>query len=177
GVVGALGGAVAAVAAVVVYMEFNPPLDRRLGTVAQDVAAIGTQVRQMAARLGVIDNEIAQGIDLDTAMGEQIEAQNARREGLRTTLDEGLARQRVAQGVGSPVFGVAAVQLAAAFHAGRPFEAELVNIYALGAGDGRVSGAIDRLTGIARAGVPSMDELRRELAALAVAGGILSAAA
>src|SRR5207247_5657520 len=72
----------------------------------------------------------------------------------------------------SSVFAVAVVQLRSAFYSGRPFEAELVNVFALAHGDERFVAPLNILSGPARNGVPTAALFRQQLPVFIAAAGL-----
>ncbi|HEV7369982.1 hypothetical protein [Arenibaculum sp.] len=169
---GGVVGAIAAVAAVFAIGALNPPLDARVGPLADRLAVVDTRLGQFDEALRTLNTEMAQAIEADAAFGGQIAEQRVEAEALRARVEDAAAGQKLAMGVGSPFFSVAVAQLEAAAASGTPFETELVNVYTLAADDPQVIALLQRLAGPARTGLPSADALRRRLSELAQAAGL-----
>jgi hypothetical protein len=170
--VGAFAGALSAIAAVMVYAYLNPPMDRRFDPLAQKLTSLDATVQQLSTTVGTAQNDVAQALDLQTALAKRLDGADAGLTALQHRLDSELAQQKVAFGVGSPIFAVAVAQLRGAFLLGGSFEAELVNVYTLAKGDPRAVPSLQVLVGPARVGVPSLAGLRQQLASLTSAAGL-----
>lgn len=169
---GGVVGAIAAVAAVFALSALNPPLDARVGPLADRLTVMDTRLDQFDGALRTLNTEMAQAIEADAAFSGQIAEQRIEAEALRQLVEDAAAGQELAMGVGSPFFSVAVAQLGAAAAAGTPFETELVNVYTLAEDDPQVVALLQRLAGPARTGVPSADALRRQLSDLVQAAGL-----
>jgi hypothetical protein len=174
--VGAFAGALSAIAAVLVYSYLNPAMDRRFDPLAQKLVSIDATVQQLSTTVGMAQNDIAQSLDLQTAFAKRLDGADAGLAALQHRLDSELAQQKIALGVGSPIFAVAVAQLRGAFLLGGSFEPELVNVYTLAKGDPRAVPSLQVLVGPARAGLPSLASLRLQLASLTSAAGLQSTA-
>lgn len=170
---GAAVGAIAATFALVVLApRFAPPLDARLGPLADRVAAI--ELRQQQAELTAVrlNNQIAQAIEADGALTTGIEKQAVEFAAMQSLLAARVAAAPVtASDAGLTVFAVAVGQLRAAFYSGRPFEAEIVTLRALADGDENVLEIVDELASPSRRGVANATTLRQRLAVHVSAAG------
>lgn len=169
----AVGAIVAAVAVVLLLPKLSPPMDARLAPVADRVAAVEMRQQQTEIGLGRLNNEVAQAIEADGAAATRIDEQAAAVAELEKLMSDRSASGPVAaDDAGLTVFAVAIGQLRDAFHDGRPFEAELVNVYALAAKEEALLPILKELSAPARSGIGGPDALRRELAALTGAAGL-----
>jgi hypothetical protein len=161
--VGAAAGATAAMLAVIVVVpRVAPPLDARLGPLADRVAAI--ELRQQQAELTVVrlNNQIAQLIESDGALKTGLEKQAAEFAEMQSLLAERVAMSPgTLSNTGLTVFAAAIGQLRAAFYSGRPFEAEIVTLHALADGDENVLALLSELAAPARWGVANAQTLRQ----------------
>jgi hypothetical protein len=169
----AIGALVAAVAVVMLLPRLTPSVDVRLAPVADRVAAIETRQQQAEVGLGRLNNEVAQALEADGAVTAKLEEQAA----ALAEFEKMVASQPVTGAVAGnegnlPVFAVAVGQLRAAFYDGRPFEAELVNVYALAGKDEALRQSLNELSAPARAGVGNPATLRQQLVASAAAAGL-----
>jgi hypothetical protein len=172
GGVGALAGAVAAIGAVLAYTYLNPALDQRVEPIAGKLTTVDTDMRQLSATVGTMQAEMARVLDLETTIRERLDGQDEKIAALDQRAAEAMNLEATDTGVGSPLFGIAVLQLRAAFLAGRPFEPELVNLYNLVGADPEVSPRLQTLAGPARTGVVTLTDLRQQLMSTADAAGI-----
>jgi hypothetical protein len=172
GAVGAAAGVAAAIVTVFVWNYLRPPLDQRLDPVAQRVAIVEGSLKDLNATLAPIQTELANFYDTTSDLSTRIDNADQSTAALLDELEDALARQADVMTVGSPVFAVAVAQLRTAFLSGLPFEAELLNVYALSGGDPAVDAALRQLVGASRTGVTSNQVLRQALAVAAAAAGI-----
>lgn len=172
GLVGAACGALAAVAVGLVSAGLYPPLDRRVGPLAERVAGLDREIAKTATALGLLQTELAGLYDVTGAITQRVAAGEEQAASLIDRLQDALARQPDVMAVGSPIFAVAVGQLRSIALTGAPFEAELITVYTLGSTDPRTAAAIETLVGPSRIGIPSISELRASLAATAAAAGI-----
>ena len=168
---GAVAGAAVALAVTFLMPKFAPTTDIRLSPLTERVALIETGLRGTGEQLGRLNNEISQTLDDQTAAVTRLDRQAEEIIGLRQALTEDTGRLDPVIDVSSPVFAVALGQLRSTFYTGRPFEAELVNVYAIAGTNELFSGYLTELAGPARTGMPNADELRRVFPSyVAVAG-------
>jgi hypothetical protein len=169
----AVGAIVVAVAVVMLLPRLSPPMDARLAPVADRVAAVEMRQQQTEIGLGRLNNEVAQAIEADGAATTRIEEQAAAVAELEKLVSGRAASgPAAAEDAGLTVFAVAVGQLRDAFHDGRPFEAELVNVYTLAAKEEALLPLLNELSAPARSGIGGPETLRRELAAFAGAAGL-----
>ncbi|WP_207461214.1 hypothetical protein [Azospirillum sp. SYSU D00513] len=169
---GGLVGAVAGVAGMLALAAINPPLDKRVGPLSERMAAIEAKLLRVEGAQGVLNNEMAQAIEFDKSVTERFDTQEEGIAALEKRAAELVGERAQAIGLGSPYFGVAAAQLRAAADAGAGFDTELVTLYTLAGDDPAVLPLLERLAGMARQGVPSVEALRRDLMRLAAAAGL-----
>ena len=172
GLVGAACGALAAVAVGLVSAGLYPPLDRRVGPLAERVAGLDGEIAKTATALGVLQTELAGLYDVTGAITQRVAAGEGQAASRIDRLQDALAQQPDVMAVGSPIFAVAVGQLRSIALTGAPFEAELITVYTLGGTDPRTAAAIETLVGPSRIGIPSIGELRASLATTAAAAGI-----
>jgi hypothetical protein len=168
-----IGALVAAIAVVMLLPRLTPSVDVRLAPVADRVAAIETRQQQTEVGLGRLNNEVAQAIEADGVVTAKLEEQAT----ALAEFEKMIASQPVTGAVAGDagnltVFAVAVGQLRAAFYDGRPFEAELVNVYALAGDDESLRQSLNELSAPARAGVGNPALLRQQFAASAAAAGL-----
>jgi hypothetical protein len=169
----AIGAIVAAVAITMLLPRLSPPLDARLAPVADRVAAIEIRQQETEIGLGRLNNEVAQAIEADGAAATRIEEQAAAVADLeKLVADRAVDGPVAVEDAGLTVFAVAVGQLRDAFYDGRPFEAELVNVYALAGKEEALLPLLHELSAPARSGIGGSEALRRELAAAAAAAGL-----
>lgn len=162
-VVGGLVGAVMAVVVVLALTTLRPALDPRLPGLAGQVSTFQTSLYALESAVRAAEVDLVRALDANAALAGRIDAQAGE---IRTAMAElAAARQqlKLETGPGSVVFGVSVVQLADAVAAGRPFESEWVNLYALTAGNEPLREQLRRLMPVASAGVPTVGELRQSL--------------
>jgi hypothetical protein len=172
GLVGAVCGALAAVAVVLVIAGLYPPIDRRVGPLAERVGGLDREIAKTSTALGPLQTELAGLYDVTGAISQRVAAGEGQAASLIDRLEDALARQPDVMAVGSPIFAVAVGQLRSIALTGAPFEAELITVYTLGGSDPRTAAAIETLVGPSRAGIPSIGELKASLAITAAAAGI-----
>jgi hypothetical protein len=172
GVVGAVCGIATAIVTVFVWNYLRPPVDLRLDPVAQRVAVVETTLKDLNTTLAPLQTEIAGFYDATGALSSRMDTSDSATAALLDEFEDALARQADILSVGSPVFAVAVAQLRAAALSGQPFEAELLNVYALSSGDPAVGEALRQLVNSSRTGRPSDSVLRQWLAVAASAAGI-----
>lgn len=172
GAVGAACGIGAAIVTVFVWNFLHPPVDLRLDPVAQRVVTVENSVKDLTAQLGPVQTELASFYDVTDALGARMDDADSRSAAMLDDFENALAQQTGLMSVGSPVFAVAVAQLRAAALSGRPFEAELLNVYALAANAPSVDDALRQLVNASRTGVPSDMALRQTLASAAATMGI-----
>lgn len=171
-VVSLLVGGAAGFGGVALYHYVQPPRDARVAPLGEQVAALDSRLGELRQTLRTTQQDLAQTIDSDARLSERVDAQQSRLADVAARVEERFERLKVARGVGSPVFAVATAQLRQAFDRGVPFEAELVNVYALAGDDPRTSRYVHQLAKTSRVGVASADELRGQLRALAAEAGL-----
>src|SRR5262249_42095916 len=137
-------------------------VDSRVAPLVERIAKVEAWTQGTDASLTRLNNDIAKAIDDNgsvvdkgnppTTAPPHHHAQLAARPGAATS-----------EQADSSVFAVAVVQLRSAFYSGRPFEAELVNVYALARGDDKFVAPLNILTGPSRTGVPTASFFRDQL--------------
>ena len=169
--IGAAAGAIAAtVAAAVLLPRVLQSIDQRVTPVAERLALVENRMQQTDSAIGRLNNEIAQAIDGSSGVADKVSAQT---EALAKIQRDLAARPAPSiASVDSSVFAVAVVQLRSAFYSGRPFEAELVNVFTLARGDDHFAGPLNVLSGPARTGVQTAAQFRDLLPAFAKAAGL-----
>ncbi len=168
---GAVAGAAVAFAVTFVMPRFMPTTDLRLSPLTERVALLETGLRGTGEQLGRLNNEISQTLDDQTVAVTRLDKQAEDITGLRQALTEDTGRVDPAIDVSSPVFAVALGQLRTTFYTGRPFEAELVNVYAIAGTNELFAPYLTELAEPARTGMPNAAELRRVFPSyVAVAG-------
>ncbi len=132
-------------------------IDERLGILERGLgeSAAAADVAVITARIDPLERALA-----DTARAAEIAALEERMVALEKAP---VSARRTAALV------IAVGQLRGAVSAGRPYASELVGLQAVAAplGDGRLDSAIVALEARARAGVPTLDDLRRRFSSLA----------
>lgn len=169
---GAVAGAAVAFAVVVLVPYFAPAADLRLAPLSDRLNRLESGLRGTGEQLGRLNNEISQTLDNQTAAVTRLDTQAADITGLRQALAQDTARIDPGMDVSSPVFAVALGQLRATFYTGRPFEAELVSVYAIAGTNDLFSGYLTALAEPARTGMPNAAELRRVFPSYVVAAGL-----
>jgi hypothetical protein len=168
---GAVAGAAVALAVAFLMPKFAPTIDLRLSPLTERVSLLETGLRGTGEQLGRLNNEISQSLDDQTAAVARIDKQSEEITGLKQALVEDSRRVDPAIDASSPVFAVALGQLRSTFYTGRPFEAELVNVYAIVGNNELFSAYLTELAEPARTGIPNAAELRRVFPSyVAVAG-------
>lgn len=158
---GAVAGAAVALAVTFVMPSFTTTTDLRLSPLTERVALLENGLRGTGEQLGRLNNEISQTLDEQTAAVTRLDKQAEEITSLQQAVTENTGRVDPVIDVSSPVFAVALAQLRATFYSGRPFEAELVNVYAIAGANELFAAYLTELAGPARTGVPNADELRR----------------
>ena len=168
---GAVAGAAVALAVAFLVPKFAPTIDLRLSPLTERVSLLETSLRGTGEQLGRLNNEISQSLDDQAAAVTRLDKQSEEITGLKQALVEDSRRVDPAIDGASPVFAVALGQLRSTFYTGRPFEAELVNVYAIVGNNELFSANLTELAEPARTGVPNAAELRRVFPSyVAVAG-------
>jgi hypothetical protein len=169
--IGAAAGAIAAaVAAAVLLPRVLQSIDQRVTPVAERLTLVENRMQQTDSAIGRLNNEIAVAIDGSNGVADKVSAQT---EELAKIQRDFAPRPAPSIATLDPsVFAVAVVQLRSAFYSGRPFEAELVNVFTLARGDDHFSGPLNVLSGPARTGVQTATQFRDQLPAFAKAAGL-----
>ncbi|MGA0562948.1 COG4223 family protein [Ancylobacter sp. VNQ12] len=173
---GIAGGAVAgaAVAAAIAWLapQLSVASDPRIVPLTERVAHVEGEVRVVGERVGKIDNEMAQTLDEQSTTTERLAQQAEQIATLTGAVAESAQRTDPAVDISSPLFAVALGQLRTTFYTGRPFEAELVNVYAIAGNNDPFSSYLTELMGPARTGVPNAAELYRVFPSYVAAAGL-----
>lgn len=173
---GIAGGAAAgaAVAPIVAWalMQLVPGGDVRVGPLVERVAHIETGLRDNQTQFGKLNNELAQIIDAQDATTTRVDEQASAIDAIKLAATGEASRTDPGAPIASPVFAVALAQLRATFYSGRPFEAELVNVYAIAGNNDLFSGYLTELMAPARTGVPNAAELYRVFPSYVAAAGL-----
>ena len=151
--------------------ELRPSLDPRVPGLAQQVAGFQQEVYALETAVRGTEVDVVRALEADGVLADRVAAQTETIGAAMAEIAEARALLKMEMGPGSVVFGVSAVQLAAAVAEGRPFEAEWVNLYALTEGHDRLRGELSRLMPFAATGAPTAPELRQRLQAIAAAQG------
>jgi hypothetical protein len=169
--IGAAAGAMAAtVAAAVLLPRVLQSIDLRVTPVSERLALVENRMQQTDSAIGRLNNEIAQAIDGSSGVADKVSAQSEELAKIQRDL-----AARPAPSIASldpSVFTVAVVQLRSAFYSGRPFEAELINVFTLARGDDHFTGPLNVLSGPARTGVQTAAQFRDMLPAFAKVAGL-----
>jgi hypothetical protein len=170
--IGAAAGAVAAaLASAVLLPRVLQSIDLRVAPVADRIALVETRLLQTDDAIGRLNNEVAQAIDGGSAVAERVSAQTTALADIQRQLAGKQAASAAA--IADPsVFAVAVVQLRSAFYSGRPFEAELVNVFTLARGNDHFLAPLNILSAPSRTGVPTAALLRQELPPFVKAAGL-----
>jgi hypothetical protein len=168
----ALGAAVAVLSAIVIWPFFAPSVETRLAPVVDRIAKIEELVEKTASDVGELNNEVAQAIDAGNGLAARVGEEATRLAEIRGELDRNAARA-VQTDVDPSLFAVAVAQMRWAFYAGRPFEAELVNVYGMVRNDVHFSGLMNELSAPARTGVPNVAVLRQQFRVYVAAAGLV----
>ena len=171
-VVGGLSGAVMAIATYLVLNTLVPQQDMRVPAIAQRVVATEQRLEAHERTLQAAEVDVARLLDGQAALSERVDGQAARTEEAFARVDAARAEMRAATGGQSPVFGVAVAQLGLAVAAGRPFEAEWVNVYSMTADDPALREILQPLMSRGVAGIETPGQLRAQLAALSLERGL-----
>ncbi|MCK0209422.1 MICOS complex subunit MIC60 [Starkeya koreensis] len=173
---GIVGGAVAgaAAAALVAWAlpQFMPVGDARIVPLAERVARLETGLRDGTAQFGKLNSELAELIDAQETAATRIAEQTTALDALGKSVAGEAQRTDAGDAIASPVFAVALAQLRSTFYSGRPFEAELVNVYAIAGTNDLFTGYLTELMGPARTGVPNAAELYRVFPSYVAAAGL-----
>ena len=169
---GGISGAFAATITLFLINTFQPPLDPRVVPMAGQLSGFVQQMYNLETSLRAVEVDLVRLLDRDGATASRLAAQDAK-------IADGLLRVSAARemlqsqnGPGSPVFGVAVVQLMNAIDAGRPFESEWVNVFSLTADTPELREAMMPLVSVVREGVDSPATLSEKLRARALELGI-----
>lgn len=169
---GAAAGAVVAGAIAWLAPQFSVPSDPRLVPLTERVVHIEGDLRGIGERVGRIDNEIAQALDDQSATTERITQQAEQIATMTEAIAANAGRADTSVDISSPLFAVALGQLRTTFYTGRPFEAELVNVYAIAGSNDLFATYLTELMGPARTGVPNAAELYRVFPSYVAAAGL-----
>lgn len=171
-VIGGLSGAVMAVVVNFVLTELRPPQDLRVPGIAEKITLNGQRLQAQEGVIRGIEVDLSRFIDTSAALAGRADEQDAKlaevTQEIQATRDSLVA----ATGTQSPVFGVAVAQLGGAITAGRPFESEWVNVFALSANEPQIREMLMPLAAMSVTGVGSPSELRQSLADTALAAGV-----
>lgn len=169
---GAVAGAAIAAIAAILMPRLMPVTDARLAPLAERVTNVEVSLRGAGEKLGRLNNEMAQSLDdqasTDTKLAEQATEIGA----LKQAVTDNTQQAEAPIGIDSPVFSVALGQLRTTFYTGRPFEAELMNVYAIAGNNDLFSGYLTQLMGPARTGIPNAAELQRVFPSYVTAAGL-----
>jgi hypothetical protein len=167
-----ISGAVTAIMALFLLNTFQPPLDPRVVPMASQLSGFVQQMYNLETSLRAVEVDLVRLLDANGAMASRLSVQDAK-------IADGLARMLAAQetlqvqnGPGSPVFGVAVVQLMNAVEAGRSFETEWVNVFALTADTPELQESLMPLVSVVRQGVARPAILSMKLRARALELGM-----
>jgi hypothetical protein len=165
---GGISGAIAAIIALFLINTFQPPLDPRVVPMAGQLSGFVQQMYNLETSLRAVEVDLVRVLGTNSVTGDRLAAQDAK-------IADGLSRMTAAQenlrvqnGPGSPVFGVAVVQLMNAVRAGRPFESEWVNVFALTADTPELRESLMPMVSVVREGVPTPLTLSAKLRARAI---------
>jgi hypothetical protein len=169
---GGISGAIAAIIALFLINTFQPPLDPRVVPMAGQLSGFVQQMYNLETSLRAVEVDLVRLLDTNGTTASRLAAQDAK-------IADGLSQMSAARetlqtqnGPGSPVFGVAVVQLMNAVEAGRPFESEWVNVFALTADTPDLREALMPLISVVREGVASPAILSEKLRDRALELGI-----
>jgi len=167
----AAGAVVSGLATALLLPRVMQSIDQRIAPVADRITKMELRMQQSDATIGRLNNDIAKVIDDGNTVADHVAAQTAALADIQHQL---LTKQAAtaAEQPDASVFAVAVVQLRSAFYSGRPFEAELVNVFALARADDRFTTALNILSGPSRSGVPTAGVLRQQLPAFVAAAGL-----
>jgi hypothetical protein len=167
----AVGAVVSALAIALLLPRVMQSVDLRIAPIIDRITKAELRMQQTDVSIGRLNNDMAKAIDDGGKVVDRVTAQTAE----LADIQRQLATTQAAAAEEKPdasVFAVAVVQLRSAFYSGRPFEAELVNVFALAHGEDRFVASLDVLSGPARSGVPTAGLLRQQLPAFAAAAGL-----
>jgi len=169
---GGISGAVAAIIALFLINTFQPSLDPRVVPLAGQLSGFVQQMYNLETSLRAVEVDLVRVLNTNGVTGSRLSAQDAK-------IADGLSRMTAAQeslrfqnGPGSPVFGVAVVQLMNAVRDGRPFEFEWVNVFALTADTPELRESLMSLVPVAQEGVASPLSLSERLRARSLELGV-----
>lgn len=169
---GGISGAIAAIIALFLINTFQPPLDPRVVPMAGQLSGFVQQMYNLETSIRAVEVDLVRVLGTNGVTGDRLAAQDAK-------IADGLSRMTAAQenlrvqnGPGSPVFGVAVVQLMNAVRAGRPFESEWVNVFALTADTPELRESLMPLVSVVRDGVPSPLTLSEKLRTRSIELGV-----
>lgn len=165
-------GAIAAVVAVFLINMFQPPLDPRVVPMAGQLNGFVQQMYNLETSLRAVEVDVVRMIDTNGGTESRLTQQDEKIAAALSQLTAAQESLRVESGLGSPVFGVAVVQLATAIEAGRPFESEWVNVFALTAEAPELRDDLLTLVSMVRLGVPGPTSLADQLGARALELGL-----
>jgi hypothetical protein len=152
--------------------QLSVPSDPRLLPLTERVVHVEGELRGVGERVGRIDNEIAQTLDDQSTTAERLAQQAEQIATLTEAVAANAGRADPAVDISSPLFAVALGQLRTTFYTGRPFEAELVNVYAIAGTNDPFATYLTELMGPARTGVPNAAELYRVFPSYVAAAGL-----
>lgn len=169
---GAVAGAAVAAIAAILMPRVMPATDARLVPLAERVTNVELSLRGAGEKLGKLNNEMAQSLDDQSSTDTRLAEQATEIGALKQAVTDNTQQAEAPIGIDSPVFSVALGQLRTTFYTGRPFEAELMNVYAIAGNNDLFSGYLTQLMGPARTGVPNAAELHRVFPSYATAAGL-----
>jgi hypothetical protein len=169
---GGISGAVAAIIALFMINTFQPPLDPRVVPMAGQLSGFVQQMYNLETSLRAVEVDLVRVLDTSGATSSRLAAQDAKIADGLSLMTAARDSLRIQNGPGSPVFGVAVVQLMNAVRAGRPFESEWVNVFALTADTPELRDSMMPLVSVVREGVPNPETLSEELRARALVLGV-----
>ena len=169
---GAVAGAAVATIAAILMPRVMPVTDARLVPLAERVSNVEIGLRGAGEKLGKLNNEMAQSLDDQSSTDTKLAEQATEIGALKQVAAENSQHAEAPIGIDSPVFSVALGQLRTTFYTGRPFEAELMNVYAIAGNNDLFSGYLTQLMGPARTGVANAAELQRVFPSYAAAAGL-----
>lgn len=169
---GAVAGAAVAALAAILMPRLMPVTDARLVPLAERVTNVELGLRGAGEKLGKLNNEMAQSLDDQSSTDTKLAEQATEIGALKQAVADGSQHAEAPIGIDSPVFSVALGQLRTTFYTGRPFEAELMNVYAIAGNNDLFSGYLTQLMGPARTGVANAAELQRVFPSYAAAAGL-----
>ncbi|NQW01117.1 MAG: hypothetical protein HQ483_15535 [Rhodospirillales bacterium] len=171
-VVGGLSGAAMAVLAVFLINKLSPPMDPRMQPMAIQLSAFIDRMDLQEAGLQSVQVDLIKLIEDGEKSTGDLNERDARIAMAMTEVESVRRELRAENGVGSPVFNVAVVQLVNAVSSGLPFESEWVTLYALTSAEPELRAHLQRLLPMARNGVETIAFLRQELKQMSLDNGI-----